>query len=234
MLVSRQLRLFLLIILTCIVSACSTTGSNNDTDDLPVLEDKSGANEDAKEAGVKEGEAGNEVVPFLGPDPMADIQVNAEIKKAYSDVAKLTKAKKFAQAIELMLNIQTKYPQLSGPDYQRARVLFVQKKYQEALTAINASISSNPRNYYSLNFKGIILREMGRFEEAKSTYRSAIEIFPPYPNSHLNLGVLLDLYMRDLSSALAEYNQYMRLTGGTDKKVANWIIEIERRIKAGN
>lgn len=223
----------MILLLTLLASACSTTGTNN-TNDLPKLEDNSDVSKDIGEVSAIDETSENIVQPFLGPDPMADIQVNAEIKKAYSDVAKLTKEKKFTQALQLMEHIQTKYPQLSGPEYQRARILFVQKKYPDALIAINTSISSNPRNYYSLNLKGIILREMGRFEDANKTYLNAIDIFPPYPNSHLNLGVLLDLYMRDLSSALAKYKKYMQLTGGNDKKVANWIIEIERRIKAGN
>ena len=61
----------------------------------------------------------------------------------------------------------------------------------------------------------------------------AIKVYPPYPNSHLNLGVLADIYMGELSLALIQYREYMRLVGNNDKTVANWILELERRIKAG-
>jgi len=170
---------------------------------------------------------------FTGPDPMADIQINSEIKKAYGKVASLDSAKKYSEALAILSNIQTKYPQLSGPDYQMARIYFSQKKLKEALVSVNASLKNNQRNYYSLNLKGVILREQGDFDGAKNSYLKAIEIYPPYANSHLNLGVLADIYLRDLPLALIQYREYMRLTKNQDKKVANWVLEIERRIKAG-
>ena len=170
---------------------------------------------------------------FSGVDPMEDIQINAEIKSTYGKVAKLNKQKQYADAIKLLDSVRQKYPQLSGPDYQKARVYFNQGKLELALESVDFSLLNNSRNYYSLNLKGIILREQGKFEQAREIYFMAIESYPPYPNSHLNLGVLADIYMRDLPLALLQYREYMKLTSNQDKKVANWIIEIERRIKAG-
>ena len=170
---------------------------------------------------------------FSGVDPMADIKINAEIKSTYGKVAKLNKTKKYADAIRMLESVQLKYPQLSGPEYQKARIYFNQGKIDMALKSVDESLSNNGRNYYSLNLKGVILRELGRFEEAREIYFMAIETYPPYPNSHLNLGVLADIYLRDLPLALMQYREYMKLTLNQDKKVANWIIEIERRIKAG-
>lgn len=170
---------------------------------------------------------------FQGVDPMGDIQINAEIKKAYQDVANLNKAKKYTVAINLLDSMQKKYPQLSGPNYQKARIYFNQGKLEQALEAVELSLKNNQRNYYSLNLKGIILKESGQFEQSKQVYLNAIKVYPPYPNSHLNLGVLADIYMRDLSLALIQYREYMRLVGNKDKTVANWILELERRIKAG-
>jgi tetratricopeptide (TPR) repeat protein len=227
--ISEFQKLVLLCLVTFVLSACST-GALKPTPTKAENETETKQENPVKNEGV---ETVVERAPFLGPDPMADIQINPEIKKAYSDIAKLNKNKKFAQALTLMETIQAKYPQLSGPDYQRARIYYSQANYEEALKAVDESIKNNPRNYYSLNLKGIVLREMGKFEEAKQVYFEAINVYPPYPNSHLNLGVLLDLYMRNLELALLQYREYMHLTGGNDKKVANWIIEIERRIKAG-
>ncbi len=166
-------------------------------------------------------------------DPMADIQINAEIKSSYKKVSVLNKQKKYTEAILLLDNIQTKYPQLSGPSYQKARLYFNQNKLDLAIESVDFSLLNNTRNYYSLNLKGIILREQGKFEEARELYFMAIEAYPAYPSSHLNLGVLADLYLRDLPLALLQYREYMKLTSHQDKKVANWVLELERRIKAG-
>ncbi len=170
---------------------------------------------------------------FQGVDPMGDIQINAEIKKVYKEVAKLNQSKKYTVAINLLDGMQKKYPQLSGPDYQKARIYLNQGKLQRALESIELSLKNNQRNYYSLNLKGIILKESGQFEQSKKVYLNAIKVYPPYPNSHLNLGVLADIYMGDLSLALVQYREYMRLVDNKDKMVANWILELERRIKAG-
>jgi len=210
-----------LLTLSLLLSSCSTLDSGSSSTKPPT-------ESEAAKTGV------TPVKAFTGVDPMADIQINAEIKKTYKDVAAMNRLKNYSQAISLLSIIQVKYPQLSGPDYQKARIYFNQGKFDQALIAIDSSLKNNQRNYYSLNLKGIILREQGEFDEAREIYLIAIEIYPPYPNSHLNLGVLADIYMRELSLALIQYREYMALVGGQDKTVANWVLELERRVKAGN
>ena len=112
-----------------------------------------------------------------------------------------------------------------------ARIYFNQKKFEQALLSVDQSLESNQRNYYTLNLKGVILREQGRFDEAKKVYLAAIDVYPPYPNSHLNLGVLSDIYLGELSQALYQYKIYRKLND-KDKRVSNWILELERRIQA--
>lgn len=188
--------------------------------------------EEESSSETEQNSSGPDVILSI-PDPMADIQINPEIKRAYKNVAALNKNKKYHQAITVLEEIQVKYPQLSGPDYQKARIYFNQKKLDKALNSVEASLNNNARNYYALNLKGIILREQGQFEQSKLTYQAAIKVYPLYPNSYLNLGVLADIYTRELALALEQYKLYMQLVAEQDKKVANWIIELQRRIEAG-
>lgn len=227
---------FIVILLsTILLSSCSTLSDKN----------QSGSQTSNEQAGINSvdktednggdtqlvGDGQPENV-FQGVDPMADIQINAEIKKAYKDVASLNKAKKYSVAINLLDGIQKKYPQLSGPDYQKARIYLNQGKLRQALESVELSLKNNQRNYFSLNLKGIILKESGQFEQSKEVYLEAIKVYPPHPNSHLNLGVLADIYMGELPLALIQYREYMRLVDNKDKTVANWILELERRVKA--
>lgn len=234
-----RVRSVVLFLLLSVLTSCATTTKNDDANTAGVdqtsdsklgasnnADNSLGGTSNAQGLGVKDDSA--KVI-----DPMRDIQINAEIKSTYKQVAKLNKLKQYPQAIKLLDGIQAKYPQLSGPDYQRARIYFGQSKFDLALKSIDSSLSNNSRNYYSLNLKGIILREQGKFEEAREIYFMAIEAYPAYPNSHLNLGVLADIYLRDLPLALLQYREYMKLTSNQDKKVANWVLELERRIKAG-
>lgn len=225
---TTELRLFVIIFGLAVLSSCSTL-----TKESEVAEQKN--QPQASDVGQESetNAAANSLLAFTGKDPMADIQINAEIKKSYLQVAQLSGEKKFSQALLLLDKVKTQYPQLSGPDYQRARIYLEQEKLEDALSAVELSLKNNQQNYYSLNLKGIILREQGMFDDAKQVYLEAIEIYPPYPNSHLNLGVLADIYLRDSALALIKYQQYQALTNSEDKKVKNWIIEIERRIRAG-
>ena len=59
-------------------------------------------------------------------------------------------------------------------------------------------------------------------------YGKAIAADANYAPTHRNLGVLLDLYLQDPTEALAELEQYRRLTG-EDKPVSAWIAELRRR-----
>ena len=192
-------------------------------------------NEQVNIGGTDEGSNAIDIRAIV--DPMADIQINAEIKKSYAKVSKFNREKKYSLGLNELDRIKLKYPQLSGPDYQKARLYLNQSKYTEALEAVNVSLKNNNRNYYSLTLKGIILKEMGKFIQAKESYLKAIDIYYPYVNSHLNLGVLSDVYTGELSLALIQYKQYLKLTsenkGQKNKRlqVENWVVELERRIK---
>jgi tetratricopeptide (TPR) repeat protein len=170
-------------------------------------------------------------------DPMADIQINAEIKKSYSKVSKLNKTKNYTEGLNELERIKLKYPQLSGPDYQKARLYFNQSQYNKALQAVELSLKNNGRNYYSLNLKGIILKELGEFKEAKNTYLKAIATYNLYANTHLNLGVLSDVYTGELDLALVHYKEYIKLSlanksrKGKVLQVKEWVVELDRRIK---
>lgn len=234
-------KLFIVLLVVLSLTSCATSpiGEGDESKNVSSAQIEnadtlsSGENKSQNSDIAQDGTVDNIGIVFSGVDPMADIQINAEIKSTYGKVAKLNDQKQHAAAIKLLDSVRLKYPQLSGPDYQKARIYFNQGKLELALKFVDFSLLNNTRNYYSLNLKGIILREQGKFEQAREIYFMAIETYPPYPSSHLNLGVLADIYMRDLPLALLQYREYMKLTSNKDKKVANWIIEIERRIKAG-
>jgi Flp pilus assembly protein TadD len=82
------------------------------------------------------------------------------------------------------------------------------------------------------NHLGVVLRQRGQFEQARQSYETAIRINAAYASAHLNLGILNDLYLQDLATALRHYQRYQVLTGDSDKQVAKWIIDLERRVQA--
>lgn len=164
------------------------------------------------------------------PDPMQSIDIPLGLIKQYDQVKLLFKKDKTEQAIGLLTQLQRQHPKLSGPSYRLARLYYQQGDIAQALKAVENSLLINSQNYYSLNLKGVLLREKGEFEQAAKNYAQAIDVFPGYPKSHLNLAILSDLYLHQLDRALKHYQYYINLINVEDKKVAGWILDLERRM----
>ena len=77
-----------------------------------------------------------------------------------------------------------------------------------------------------------MLRERGEFAAAEQAYQRALQSDPNNPIAHLNLGILLDVYLRRPADALEHYNQYQASRVEPDEIVSRWIIDLERRAAA--
>lgn len=102
-------------------------------------------------------------------------------------------------------------------------------KFEEAITHLQNGIELAPGNVQAYNLLGICQRETGQFTDAESTYIKALELAPDYDRLHLNLGILYDLYLFQPQPALKHYRRYQSLQQEEDKKVAGWIVDLERR-----
>lgn len=134
-----------------------------------------------------------------------------------------------AQAEKILLEMTQDFPELSGPQANLGIIYFRAKKMEKAEAAFLRAVEINPANAISLNYLGVIQREKGRFKEAEAFYQRSIEADPTHAAVHRNYGILLELYMGRLKEALAQYKAYQELSGGEDKLVAKWIVDLERR-----
>ena len=94
--------------------------------------------------------------------------------------------------------------------------------------ALQRATTRAPDYALAWNELGLVRRSLGKFDDARMAYGKAISNGASYAPTHRNLGVLLDLYMQDPTTALAEFETYRRLTG-EDKPVSGWIAELRRR-----
>ncbi len=77
--------------------------------------------------------------------------------------------------------------------------------------------------------EGIAHRRAGRFTEAREAYGAALALDPLYAPAHLNLAVLLDLYLGEAPEAMAHYRQYLALAAEPDPRAALWAREASNR-----
>lgn len=161
--------------------------------------------------------------------------LSAELTQSFADALTLLRDEKFQQSEVMLLNITSEYPDFAGPWSNLAIAQLSLEKYDDSLMSINKSLAVDEKFCPSLSLKGIILRELGRFSEAKAAYLSAIECNPEDMISLYNLGVLSDLYLHDDASALFYYERYLvalNETEGTskDSTVESWVVGLKRRV----
>ena len=79
------------------------------------------------------------------------------------------------------------------------------------------------------NELGLIYRKAGRFDDARKAYENALVVHPEYLPARKNLGILCEIYLRDLKCALDQYEQYQGYVPD-DKTVNIWIADLKRRM----
>ena len=96
------------------------------------------------------------------------------------------------------------------------------KKVKKALELV-------PGHPVASNECGLLYRKKGRFDEARAMYEQALAAYPNYYPAHRNLGILCDLYLNDLESAMAHYQVYSQAMP-KDNKVKLWIADLQARM----
>ena len=135
------------------------------------------------------------------------------------------------RAIQRLEVFIEQYPQYAGPYVNLGIVYARNDRTEEAEQMFQRAIEVNPGYAAAYNELGILHRQDGRFEEAVSAYRRAIKADSKYTLAYLNLGVLYDLYQRQPQQALEYYERFVALE--QDEQVERWIVELQRRIAAG-
>jgi Flp pilus assembly protein TadD len=100
-----------------------------------------------------------------------------------------------------------------------------------ARSSIDSALALEPDHPAALNQMGMLLRRNGKFLEAEAAYLNAVTVAPEYALAHYNLGVLNELYLQRLETALQHFQTYHSLVG-EDKQVAKWITDLTRRVAA--
>lgn len=178
------------------------------------------------------GGTGGKLRPVSGKAGIkAATKVTPTARKEFEAAVEVMKAGDKTKAESMFKELTASYPDLSGPYANLGLLYFHGDEIEKAQEAFHKAIEVNPESAVSYNHLAIINRGKGNFNEAKSLYLRALSINNDYAYAHLNIGILLDLYLGELESALDHYERYQQLTKVEDKDVKNWIIDIKRRIK---
>ncbi len=152
-------------------------------------------------------------------------QAAVDFKKAI-DLLNNDKLSNAENAFKKMIKL---YPQLAGP-YANLGVIYSRKgKWAEAKETLISGSHKNPKNIKILNQLGLVYRKNGEFSNAEKSYLAAISAQPNNGAAYLNIGILYDIYMGRFAKASGYYQKYQAMQVKPDRKVAGWIVDINRR-----
>jgi Flp pilus assembly protein TadD len=175
----------------------------------------------------------------LPPDRLADgrdgfvITENAHMsgadRRAFDQAVALLNAGTYDRAIEILEKIVARDPGVTAPHIDLGIAYARTDKPDEAEAQFKKALELVPGHPVAGNECGLLFRNKGRFDEARAMYERALAAHPNYYPVHRNLGILCDLYLNDLESAMAHYQVYSQAVP-KDAQVKLWIADLRARM----
>ncbi len=159
-------------------------------------------------------------------------EISEKTQRSYDAALAAMRSENWLQAeLELQALIEDE-PGFPGPYVNLALIYERDGRRREARQALEQALAIAPGFPPANNELGRILREEGDFSGAELAYGRALSSDPFNAIAHLNLGILLDIYLRRPADALDHYNQYQATRSEPDETVSRWIVDLERRAAA--
>ena len=169
-------------------------------------------------------------VPMTASGAIAPV-MPAEGQTLYEQATAVMAAGDFVDAELRFKEFVLLYPDFPGAYVNLAIIHAKNENDAAARSALDQALALDGGYPPALNQLGMLLRRNGKFLEAEAAYLKAVTVSPDYALAHYNLGVLNELYLQRLDSALHHFETYQSLVG-EDKQVERWIADLRRRVAA--
>ena len=156
-------------------------------------------------------------------------RIKKESVTAFIQAKRAYKAKQWESAKRILTTLVENDKSISGPWMMLGDIAIEQNDIETAKEKYEQAIKVNKDNINAYLKLAKIQREQGQFIAAQNTYTSALTVWPDFPEAHLNLGVLYDIYLNHPIRAQQHMEAYLFLTGWKDEKVKTWLAEIQSR-----
>lgn len=154
--------------------------------------------------------------------------IDTDLAEKFNLAVKHLNNKKYDDAIELLVTVTNNTDKHSAPYINLGLAYSATGKIKEAEDILLKAVKINPAHPVTNNELALVYRKTGRFSEAKTTYENVIKNYPQFLPARKNLGILCDLFMKDLACAIEQYEAYLNLRPN-EKEVKIWFTDLKRR-----
>lgn len=173
-----------------------------------------------------------ELVPYepsANPYESQRGRVNKDSVVAFISARRAYKSGDYEAAKASLEALTEKDGRLSGPWVLLGDIALEQGEPEKAIDYYVKAVEINDVNVNAYLRLAKAQRLQGHFMHAQNTYTKALAIWPDFPEAHLNLAVLYDIYLNHPLRAQKHMEAYQFLSDSENEKVADWLDEIQRR-----
>ncbi len=156
-------------------------------------------------------------------------RIKKESVTRYIEARRAYKSKEYAVAAEKLHALTREDEKLSGPWVMLGDIATKQGEKDDATELYQKAIEVNAQNINAYIRLAKVLRIQGQFIQAQNLYAEALALWPDFPEAHLNLAILYDIYMNMPKAAQQHMETYQFLTGNKDEQVATWLVDLRSR-----
>ena len=158
----------------------------------------------------------------------SSVRVSGSVNRDFERSLEYLRGEKYPEAIELLQSVIERESRLPAPYINLGIAYYKTGDEKNAEEAFLQALKVDAENPVATNELAVLYRRQGRFAEARKMYTASLAQHPDYLPMVKNLGILCDLYLQDVSCALAQFQQYLKLEP-EDKDVAIWVADLKRR-----
>lgn len=156
------------------------------------------------------------------------VDVSPEVRYEFDSAVRLMEQERYEEGIALLNRVVAAAPDITAAHIDLGIAHRRLGELERAEESLLRARTLNPRHPVVHNELGMLYRMTGRFPEARASYEQALALQPAFHYARRNLAILCDVYLADLSCALANYEVYVEAVP-EDEEAAMWVADIRNR-----